>query len=416
VRLARALPAGFVDAGSAAFASFVVGVFAAARFGGDRLGIYALFFAAFLFAVVAPHKLVFLPAEVRLLDLPEAERLGSLRLTLPAGVRVAGLSAIIVLAAWVPAGFSDNGFTAPMAVTALLTAFLSPIQDHMRRLLHLAHESWRAAVLSVVQAVVVGGFLGVAWVTDRTDAWLPFGALAIANTLTIIIGLAIFRPGSVRPGREPFGVAELAASGKALMGMRLMFDGSVFFAAAIVAAIAGKELVGLAEAARVAARPLPVFITGIAAIINPRSMQAARTGDEAEGRRLIRLSQMAVWAGGLAFLAWFSFDWALNPMSLLVERAYEISGLVAVTIGANIAWFLYFSHDAQLTGGSREVDLFRIHTYGAVAQILVAFSAFYTDAYAVPLALLAFSVTRMFGFSWSVNDLYRSKQSAPSTG
>ena len=62
MRLARALPAGFIDAGAAAFASFVVGIFAAARFSGDRLGIYALFFAAFLFAVVAPHKLIFLPA------------------------------------------------------------------------------------------------------------------------------------------------------------------------------------------------------------------------------------------------------------------------------------------------------------------------------------------------------------------
>ena len=91
MRLSKALPAGLVDAGSAALATFGTGVYAANYFDQDigELGVYGLFFAIFLVAAIVPFKLAFLPGEVRLLSLPQVEQLGGFRLTMPVGIPVA---------------------------------------------------------------------------------------------------------------------------------------------------------------------------------------------------------------------------------------------------------------------------------------------------------------------------------------
>jgi len=110
---------------------------------------------------------------------------------------------------------------------------------------------------------------------------------------------------------------------------------------------------------------------------------------------------------GIVVLAWLGWDWISNPMALLIEDAYEIGGLVALTIVANIAWGALFSQEAQLIGGARERDLFRVHALGAVVQVVVAFSAPFTEAYALPLSVGAFAVVRWIGFQWALGRLYR---------
>ena len=406
MRLTKSIPAGLLDAGSAALATFATGVYAARYFDTDELGVFALFFAIFLVAAIVPFKLAFLPGEVRLLGLPKEEQLGGFRLTLPTGVPVALAGSLVVLLALIPAGDAEPSLLLPLGLTTVITAVLSPIQDHVRRVMHQAGRSWLAAITSMVQLGVAAAFITVGIIVDVDKAWIPFGALVMANTFSIGVGLMLARRNATPALGKAYAFGDLAASGRWLTGFGLLPVGGNFVAAAIVAVIAGNELLGFAEAARVAARPLLVFVTGVSAVLNPPSLVAGRDRARAEGVRLARIARVVVIASGAAFLLWLGFDWAGNPMAWLVEKAYTVEFLTAVTIIANLFWGMLFSEESQLIGGGREVDIFKLYIFGTLVQIAVAFTAPITDSYAVPLSMLAFGIVRYFGYRRSLARLY----------
>jgi len=406
--LRKSLPAGLLDAGSAALATFGTGVYAANYFDREsgELGVYGLFFAIFLVAAIVPFKLAFLPGEVRLLSLPKEQQLGGFRLTLPVGVPVAMAGSLVVLIALIPASGAKASLLVPLAITTVVTGFLSPIQDHVRRVMHQAGRSWLAATTSVTQLVVAVLFITAAIVVDLDKAWIPFGALVAANTVSIGVGLALAHRSAQQAPGTPFHIRDLGVSGRWLTGFGLLPVGANFVAAAIVALIAGNDILGSAEASRVAGRPLLVFVTGVSAVLNPASLMAGRDRLRAEGARLMRLARIFVIGSGLVFLAWMGFDWAGNPMTYLVEEAYTVEFLTAVTIITNIFWGMLFSEESQLIGGGREVDIFKIYVVATGVQIAVAFTAPVTEAFAVPLSMLAFGITRWLGYRWSLASLY----------
>jgi len=411
MRLSKSIPAGLLDAGSAALATFGTGVYAARYFDADsgELGVFALFFAIFLVAAIVPFKLVFLPAEVRLLSLPPEEQLGGFRLSMPTGVPVAMAGSLVVLLAWIPASDAEPSLVVPLLITTMITGFLSPIQDHVRRVMHQSGRSWLAAITSVVQLSVAALAITAGILLDVDKAWIPFGALALANTISITAGLVMAhrRATPARGTRYPF--RSLAVSGRWLTGFGLLPVGSAFIAAAIVAVTAGSDFLGFSEASRVAARPLMVFITGVSAVLNPRALVAGRDRDRAEGNRLNRIAYAMVLTSGVAFLLWMGFDWQANPMAWLVEKAYTVEFLTAITIVSNILWGMLFAQESQLIGGGREVDIFKIYVFGAVAQVAIAFTAPMTESFAVPLAHIGFGLTRWIGYRWALNRLYASR-------
>lgn len=408
MRLSKSIPAGLLDAGSAALATFATGVYAAIHFDPDtgELGVYALFFAIFLVAAIVPFKLAFLPAEVRLLSLPREQQLGGFRLTLPTGVPVAMAGSLVVLLAWIPAIDADLSLVLPLAITTILTAVLSPIQDHVRRVMHLAGRSWLAAITSLVQLVVAGAFIAFGVIVDMDIAWIPFGALVAANTFSIAAGLILARRNSTPAPGQPYMLRSLAASGRWLTGFGLLPVGAGFLAAAIVDVTAGSDFLGFAEAARIAGRPLLVFVTGVSAVLNPPSLIAGRDRNRNEGLRLARIGHFVVIGSGVLFLAWMGFDWSGNPMAWLVEEAYTVEFLTAVTVVTNILWGMLFSEESQLIGGQREVDIFKIYVVATFVQIGIAFTAPVTESFAVPLSMLGFGVTRYFGYQWALNRLF----------
>jgi hypothetical protein len=407
--LRKSLPAGLLDAGSAALATFGTGVYAARFFDTEsgELGVYALFFAIFLVAAIVPFKLAFLPSEVRLLGLPQPQQLGGFRLTMPVGAPVAVLGGFVVLLAWIPALGAELSLVVPLAFTTVITGILSPIQDHVRRVMHQAGRSWLAAATSVVQVCVVVVVLTAGVVLDLDKAWIPFGALALANAISITAGLLMARHYGERAPGTRYHFRDLAVSGRWLTGFGLLPVGANFVGAAIVAVIAGSDFLGFAEAARVAARPLLVFVTGISAVLNPPSLVAGRDRDRPEGVRLNRLAFLVVGSSGLLFLLWMGFDWAGNPMAWLVEQAYTVEGLTAVTIIVNILWGALFSQESQLIGGGREVDIFKIYLIATAVQTFVAFTAPVTEAFAVPLSMGAFGLVRWYGYRGALRRLYR---------
>ncbi len=406
MRLSKSIPAGLLDAGSAALATFGTGVYAAAKLAPAELGVYALFFASFLVATIVPFTLSFLPGEVRLLGQPKEGQLAGYRLTLPTGVPVALVSSLLVLLAWIPARDAELSLLGPLALTAVIAAILSPIQDHVRRVMHLAGRSWLAAMTSVVQLAVAAVFITGGVLVDLDPAWVPFGALVAANIVSMTVGFALARGTAVPAEGDPYSLRSLAAPGRWLAGVAVIQLGAAFVAASIVDITAGSEALGFAEAARIAARPLLVFVGGVSAVLNPPSLLAGRERNRSEGMRLARISKFVVLVPGFVFLVWMGFDWPGNPMRWLVREAFTIEFLTALTIVNNILWGMLFSEDSQLVGGRRERDIFKIYVVAALVQIPIAFTAPVTKSFALVLSLLGFAVVRYVGFRWSIKQLY----------
>jgi len=220
------------------------------------------------------------------------------------------------------------------------------------------------------------------------------------------VGLFLARRYATPVPGDPFALRSLAASGRWLTGVGLLPLMAAFLAAAIVDLTAGSEFVGFAEAARIAARPLLVFVTGISAVLNPPSMLAGRRRDRTEGVRLARISKLTVVGSGLVLLAWTGFDWPGNPMAWLVPEAYSIEGLTAVTIITFVVFGMLFSDESQLIGGGRELDIFRIYLIGTLVQIPIAFTAPVTESFALILSTLGFGIVRFFGYRWALSRLY----------
>lgn len=415
--LTRALPAGLLDAGSAALATFATGVYAANYYDREsgELGVYALFFAIFLVAAIVPFKLTFLPGEVRLLSLPKAEQLGGFRLTLPAGVPVALAGSLVVLIALIPAGDAESSLLIPLAITTVITGFLSPIQDHVRRVMHQAGRSWLAATTSIVQLSVAVAAIGIAIALDIDKAWIPFGALVAANTVSTTVGLLLAHRNSQPAHGKRYRLRTLGVSGRWLTGFGLLPVGATFVAVSIVALVAGKDVLGSAEAARVASRPVLVFMAGVAAIMNPPSLIAGRDRNQAEGRRLSGIAWRLMLVFGVAMFLWMGFDWIGNPMVWLVEEAFTVEFLTAATILTNTFWGMWFSDESQLIGGGREIDIFKVFVLAAVVQIAISFTAPVTESFAVPLSMMGFGIVRWFGYQWSLRRLYAEAPRGPET-
>ena len=68
-----------------------------------------------------------------------------------------------------------------------LAALFGPMQEHARRLLHLSSMHWAAAAVSVVRMVVVAVALAIGWASGLGSDWLPFGALAAGDMLSLLV-------------------------------------------------------------------------------------------------------------------------------------------------------------------------------------------------------------------------------------
>lgn len=396
--LRRSLPAGVVDAAGAALGTFGVGVYAVRYLGADELGVYALCFVAFTLANIVPNRGWFLPAEVRLLELPDGARIQGFRLTMAVGARVALLASPITALAWIPLAGEDPAVVGPLVLTAGCATLVSPIQDHVRRLMHLGVRSWLAAAISGVQVVAVFAALGAALALDVPHVWVPFGALVAANVVSTATGVALGLRYGHRPARRRYRLADAARSGRWLVAIALIPVGTTFLTGSIVVLAADSATLGLAEAARIAANPYFVFMTGVAGVINPRSMAAGAALDTAAVRRLNRVVDSISWLVLVPAVAVLGFDWPGNPMAVLVPRAYESAGLVLVSAVALLPNAMVLPRFAALLGAGREPALARANLTAGGAKVLVALSVFAVGEFAVPLAALTYMLVAVGGY------------------
>ena len=409
-----AVAAGVADAGLASLATFAVGVYAIRALEPRALGAYALVFTAFTLLAVVPTQLLYVPAETAAASLPRGGRAALLPRTLRAGLPAAALAAL-ALPAWAlaaPPGIPRRAALV-LTVTAVACTLLSPVQDHLRRMLHVAGRSGAAALASAVQLAVVAFAILAAPRFAVAPAWVPFGALAAANALSLAAGLVLARgDGRADGGAAAVDARALAESGRWLLLASAIAPASAFAASAVAGQLAGAAALGVAEAARVIGHPVLVLATGLSAVLGPRSVRAAAARRKSDARRVAALFRALTLGGGAAYLAAASFAWPLNPFPALVPSAYAVPGLAAAAILAAMANGALFPARSELLGAARAGAIARADAAGAALRVGVAATAGATGAFAVPLGFLALGLVRWAGYRHALRDVYSSSGEA----
>ncbi len=405
---ARKLPAGIADAAFASLATFAAGLSAVTLFSDVDRGVYALFFSAFGLGVVLPWDLILIPAEVNAVSYDVVDRMRRAPDTLKMGLRasIVGSSAILV-AAFFGASMTDTGVLVGLSVTAVIATILSPLQDHMRRLLHIAELSWRAAAVSMVQFVTVVVSLGVMYILDAPLAIMPFGSLAIANAASLTTGLILGDVMHQKPLAEPLRFWALASDGKWLLAQALIPSVAHFAVATIIAALAGPEILGYTEAARVVAQPVLVFATGLTAVLAPRAMRAAMDLDLIAARQARRMYLSLVMLAGAAYLVAASTDWIGNPMGYVVPAAYVVPWLVSAMVIGNMTTAALYLDTNELLGAKKARPMSIVSIVLSPILVLVALTAATTEAFARPLGKYLRNTIQFVWYRRMLGDHYR---------
>jgi hypothetical protein len=404
----RQLAAGVVDAGMASVATFAAGLTGVRLLGDVDRGIYGVFFTAFFLGSVIVTELVLVPSQVVAVDLPQPQRLGTIRrsLTISLVPGSLGILAAFAAAAWT-GGLTTGSVTTALTVTTAITIVISPMQDHVRQLLHIANRSVHAVVVSGVQ--LVGVLIGIAGLIalDVGRAWVPFGSLAFANMLSIAVGIVLAGGHQTSPSEYPDLVfRKLVLSGKWLVLRAAAPATFAFVAANILTQLAGPTTYGYAEAARQVAQPVTVLSVGLMAVLGPRAVRAGSQTDPAAGasnrRSFIILMTLAT--GAYAGIA--GFDWVANPMAWLVPAAYVTGGLVLATIVANLLAAGFLIYGRELLGAGHARALAVISIFATPALPLAALTAGSTEAFARPLGYIVEGSIRVLGGRWWLNRHY----------
>jgi O-antigen/teichoic acid export membrane protein len=402
------LPAGVIDASFASLATFVSGLVAVNVLDAADLGIYAVFFAAFIFGQLIAYQLIYVPAEIvavsrsgvlRLAVLDDSFRLGALP-------SIAGAS-LVLLAALTTAPLASTSLTVALTVTAFAATLLSPSQDHVRRTLHIANKSWQAAAMSLTQFLVTLIATGIMLFLDVPVGWIPFGALTAANFLSLTLGLILVaRDRHHMKSDIRLSFSELVAQGRWLLLQASIPAAAAFVTANVITYLAGPEAMGYAEAARIVAQPIVVLAAGLIYPLRPRAMEAALDRDLRASNRVERLYITIVVLGGLAYIPLAGGTWFWNPMQHLVPVAYEVSGLVTVTILANIIVASIFLLVNEMMAAGKGRTLALLNAIGGVVRIIVALSAGLIGAFARPASDGAGELTVAAGLSRTRRDIY----------
>ena len=394
----RTLSAGVVDTALASLATFLVGLFAIRRLSPAALGAYALAFTAVSLAGIIPAQLLFAPLEVAAVSRPASGRLRFLRATLRLAL-LPTLSVGLLVAGWTP--FAPKEVPGPvilgLTVTGIVFAGLSPVQDHVRSMLHIAGQSWIAATVSTIHVLVVVVGILLFLETGIPPWWCPFGVLAVANLVSLAAGVAMGR------GREPApssaSVSTTAAAsppdprfrdvsrlGGWLLLVGLIPNVATFFASALVARLAGAAMLGYAEAARLVAMPMLVVARGLSAVLGPRLMDAARLRDRSAAHQLSALFVRLMVGGGALYFVVVGHDWVLSPFAWLTPKAYRLAGLVALAVISHVLQGLAYPGRVQMMGTHQGAALAKLEVLINALRIALAPLAALIGPYIIPLS------------------------------
>jgi O-antigen/teichoic acid export membrane protein len=400
--------AGVLDAAISSASGFVLSFAALQLLGIEELGVYAVFFSAYSLAMGVPTELAFTPAEIRAIGYHERERVAVLKSSLKAGGLVALVgAALTLLSIPVTLGEIPTSGVFALAVTTFVAAVFGPIEEHIRKVLHVAGRAERAVSASVVMLVAAIVGVVVLGAMPIPAIWVPMSALAFANLASIGAGLLASRRFLIfwiPP--EDLKLRELLKVGRWTVIVGFVPSLTAFLVAAIVTALAGAEWLGYAEAGRVVAQPVFVLGIGLLRVLGPRSMEAGRGRDRAAAHRNAKIFRAIMVGGTLAYLAVVAFPWALNPFTYLAEDAYTIPGLVALVVVANLFIGLGFPERSELYGAGREKKVASYEIVATVVTLAAAATAGVTLAFARPISRLVGWAYRVVAYRSAAATIY----------
>lgn len=412
--LRKRLPAGIVDTSFSSLATFVIGLTAVVRFDDLDRGAYALFFAAYGMGELIANEWIFTPAEVEAVSVPPGRRLALLRRSLELGVGpclVGALSSVIAFGLTI--SYASVAVAGGLAVTSALLIFLSTMQSHMRRMLHIATRSGTAAVMSATQFIVVLGAVFGGTIAGFPLPWLPFGALALGNAVSMIVGGWIERDRLSAEAPVSFAFRQLSRRGFwfVLSGAGSAVGG--FLVAVAIQGLASPEDLGYAESARIVAQPVLVFAAGLTAVLGPRVMRAGLDRDASQSRSANRLYVALLLGGAVLYALLVGPEWVLNPVVDLVPSAYVLTGLVLLAVVANAVAALAFLQADELAGAGRERSLAGIAWLSSIFLVGGGLTAGFTGAYARSIGFITGSAARFGLQRQALRDVYSQDAAAP---
>jgi O-antigen/teichoic acid export membrane protein len=270
---------------------------------------------------------------------------------------------------------------------------VSPLQDHLRTMNHLCGEHLRAARVSFVQLAVVICAVVTAIATRVPPQWVPFGSLMLANLTSGAFGWIDSR--APRADLPKVTLRDVVHQGKYIFASAAVPSIASMFAAALLTRLAGVAVLGYLEAARVAAQPLMVVSTGITAVGNPRTMQAARDRNPVRARRVTTIWDGALLGFAVCYSIAIGWSHPLNPFMRLVPVAFVIPGLVLARIAGNLALTLTLPFRAQLLAMRQEKLIAKVEVFGNLLRIAATVSAVVVGAFALPIGQLVQAATRI---------------------
>ena len=307
----------------------------------------------------------------------------SLRFGLPIATAGALITALRVVLA--PAGIAPQDIAA-LAITVAGAVIVSPLQDHLRRVLHLAAVPKVAVVVAVVQLVAVGLAL-LAW--DRAGAapaGAPFGSLIVANVASMAVGLVLIRRSLRVEPDERLTWGRIRRSGGPLSAAGLIPSAVTFLVSFIVSRLVGAATLGFIQAARVLSQPVTVVGVGLGAVLGPRiTQQAAAARDRIGVRHFVRRYYLLLLVVGVGYLVLFGFPLAIDPLVSFVPTAYAVPGLLAASIVSWTILNLSQASRAEQLGAHRERFIARVEVEGNAARLAIAFGAPWLGAFVAPL-------------------------------
>ena len=416
--LLRKVPAGLIDSSLSSLGSFLMGLFSSHFLTDASLGAYGLFYQAFIAVSVIPSGIVFSPVEYTSAGVAARHRRVQL---LPQSLQLGALPAIMAallvpLALFIPSHGQPTSARIGFAVTAAVVAIVSPMQDHIRRMLHQAGMSWIAAATSLVQVVTVALALLTTHLAHVPPAWVPFGALAVANLVSGGFGLWKGKPGHRAP--MLLKLRSLLKLGGWIVIGNVMSAGGPFINFALLTALADSTDVGHGEAARVLAQPVTVLVIGLLAVLNPEIMEAANNRNVA---KLIKICLLFWGLVAVAIVVWellVGFEWPFNPLPRLQPKAYKVHGLLPLTIlteGAGYGVLVLISM-ANASGRARAASAASL-----VAVVVSAIAVAATARIAGPFSLIwgaGSTVLAMYVVNGTVvlNEFRRPRPAGPPPG
>jgi hypothetical protein len=330
--------------------------------------------------------------ELDLLELPPRARLGVYSRTLSYGLLASTLAALLIGFVPVLADVSEVSSDAlgALCVTAGLSAIAFPLQNHARRLFHLAGRSGLAAGSSGVHFVSVVLAIWLLTSAGVDSPWIPFGALATGKLISsgaAVSALAYLRWRPERSWDLPISrIDRTLQRGKWMMLSVVIPQLTMLVAASAISRLASLAVLGQIEAARIITRPINLASVGLSASLGPRSMDAARMGSIAEAIRIRKLFLWTLCCVSLPYVLLVQARSPLNPFLEFVPTAFLAAGLVALQGLSTLLGGLGMPQRSELLALGAERDLVRVETLVAPLCLVVSIAvATYWPVYSIPV-------------------------------